>query len=183
MKEKLKRFEELGAQLYRRTTEEEIILAQWWEQLRISGDAQHLFPTTDISLTAFLNLFNSSTVLLHYALDDEGAVKVAGWLEQANHAKEHCMYITWWASEKLRGSKEFMRYTFSILDIYTGTVPVIIAFGPRPEIAKLQKSIGFDIIGSVPKMYNGRDCNVMYITRDLFEQSKMFKTGLKLIGG
>jgi len=183
MKKKLKRFEELGAKFYRKTIEEEIILAQWWEQLRINGDSQHLFPVTNISLTAFLGLFNKPNVLLHYALDEEGAVKVAGWLEQANHAKEHCMYITWWANEKLRGSKEFMRYTFSILDIYTTSVPVIIAFGPRPEIAKLQRSIGFDIIGSVPMMFNGRDCNVMYITRELFEQGKMFKTGLKLIGG
>ena len=181
MEEKVKRIKSLGLKTYQRTSEEEIDLARWWERLRISEECNDLFPSNDISLTRFLNFFVSGKVILHYSLSN-GDIATAAWLEQASHAHEHCMYISWWASEPARRTKQFIRQTFAVLDLYTTAVPTLMAFGPVERIEDLQKKLGFVILGSVPNMFNGRDCNVMYITRDLFESSQFYPTGVKLIG-
>ena len=173
-----KRIAELNLSLYEGKYEEDFYILRWWMKLSESGDLVDVFPRSSQPLFAFGKLFHHPTKLF-YSLH-KGEIWFAVWMSMMGHA----VMFNMWCDKPFRGSKKQLKYTRLAYDAAFQITNVVLGFTKRYKLLRIHQRIGYEILGRIPKMFDGIDDAWMvmltkenYLKGQLCRNDRLYKKG------
>ena len=164
------RSEELGLKIYQATPQEDISIFEWWREISATpdGDLYKAFPQSTWALSSFYSLFRSPRVLLY--VEDSNGIWFTVWMERL----EAAVVFSSWVRESMRGTRAHYRTAKLSYEIAFEMSSTLIGITKRPELLKLHEKIGYTILGSVPKLFDGQDdAWIVVLTKDAFQKGAL----------
>lgn len=152
-------------EVYEPSVETDVLVAQWWDQLRECGDLDHVFSLGARPLSGFFLAFQPPTVLF-FERDPQLGIVRALWLMLLMNT----VAMGLWAHPKRRSEPAGVTFVETVLRQTLAAVPVVVAVINRPQVRDLATRFGFTSVGTVPLIYNGADGELFYLTREQFEE-------------
>lgn len=168
----------LGIALYQPSFESDYLFLHWWLTLNETGDIKRLIIDGSRKLSSFYQVFTPPTITL-YTCDKTGAIDYVCWLRPASAAPdEQAVFISAWASKKVRGRRKHYNLT-RLIHIITLTIwPTILGTTWQPELLELYKKMGYDVVGLLPNTYGQEHIYLIHLTKEKFETSRFYQVGL-----
>jgi hypothetical protein len=144
----------------------DLLLAQWWANLRESGDMETTFFKSAHSLSGFLSFFAPPRILF---LDhEEGVVVRAVWLDPI----EDGAFLGLWLHPRFRGRltlKENLGFVVAVHNAAFKRYRVLMALTSTQKVIDNALKLGYTYLGAVP-FINGDNSttHVMYVTPATF---------------
>ena len=179
MEEFKERAKELGLKIYQPTVEYDIIFARWWETLHETGEYDRLFTRRIHPLSQFMHTFQPPTLTIF--ADDEDGIWVCAWFNLFSDTDSGA-FMHFWGREEKRNTRKGISVTSLIYDFATTFFPVVIGVTKHEDLLYAHRKVGYNIVGQIPHMLDGSDVWILYLTRENFEQGKLFKLGEKING-
>lgn len=180
MEEFVKRAEELGLEVYQPTIEHDLIFSNWYVHLNESGDFDRIFTERLRPLSQFMSNFQSPTITA-FARDDAHNVWICAWFATFSDIASG-VFMHMWCREDMRGTREQYNLTHLIYSFATTAWPVVIGITKHEDLLHIHRKLGYHIVGTIPKMLDQQDVWVLYLTRELFEDSRFYKIGDRVNG-
>jgi hypothetical protein len=142
--------------------ESDIMLLRWWQHMVENGELLEVFGECVATPSGFLNVFADPRTTLYYSTDEHG-VCIALWYEPfmgntalGMWAREDWRKRRWWDALVATLADQFQQ--FQLVMAMTRNRNLIIA-GPE---------MGWTVLGTVPYLYRGDTCTLLYLTREAF---------------
>ena len=149
---------------YEPSAKQDLALYQWYEQLVLSGDMKKAFGQAYWSLSAFLSNFQEPTVLLSES-DDKG-FWFCLW---AKPGYEGTADVHVWIREEKRRTKDALTAVTLGLTTLFQRFAMLMGITQDETIADEHLKLGFVRLGVLPKIGDGADMYINYLTRESFE--------------
>lgn len=145
----------------------DVALLAWYAQLVASGDLAKLLGPSVWGMAAFMRHFIDPQAVLMYEEGPDGAWIAAAWTFPLMGGG------TWglWVSPNYRasGSRRVMNFIMEALAVATGQYPVLVNTTKQDAIVAKTKRLGYSYLGKIPMLFEGEDCHVLYMTREMFQ--------------
>ncbi len=178
MKELQERIKELGIHLYQATSDEDILIAEWWDLLVLDGELSKLVASSAYPLSAFYGLFKSPNILAYTVKDDQ--LESAHWAEPVS-TSEHAVFFSSWSTESLRGTKRqalIMTAVYGVL--FALGKKTLLGITKQEDLVELHKKMGYVILDPVPHLFDDDKAWIMYLTKTGFKNSRLQATANKI---
>lgn len=154
--------------IYQPGTLDDIDLLRWYERMAADGSIKTALGASLWPLSAFISHFSNPEVCVFVLSDDDGwwavtwvAPVMAGW---------SCGF---WIRDDVRGTKgprhdEAMGLMMDSLALSLQQRPLMLSITTQPHVAAIVERAGFTHLGRVPLLFDGQDCDIHYITREVF---------------
>jgi hypothetical protein len=143
----------------------DVPLLHWYAQLAASGDLTRLLGPSIYSMAAFMAHFTSPSANLYYIEDEKGWM-AAAWVFPFLGGG------TWglWVREDKRssGSRQILDLIMETLEDCFSAYPVLVNTTKQPDIVAKTCRLGYKYIGVIPYLFEGDECHVMYMTKEMF---------------
>lgn len=151
--------------IYRRTSEEALMLVCWWVQTGQDGSRGQLFHGTG-SVGETLAYFERPDVTLIYETDDYGI----WWVMWFDPMFDVGSCATWGRADKrrtrqlLKAMEAGWEYGLSIYPALYGVT--------RRELLKVHRHFGYTIVGELPMLRRGRESYMVVLTAEGYHAAK-----------
>ena len=159
MEEKIK---ELGLEMYQPGEDHDIALFNWWVHLNESGDFDRVFTRPTRALSTFLANFTMPTMLF-FIRDDDG-IWLAVWFSPIDRGAGGA-FMNYWARKNMRTTQKHYKCSRFIYDMATEYFPVVVGVTRHEGLLRIHRKIGYNILGQIPKVLDGEDAWLVYLTR------------------
>lgn len=145
-------------------------LLAWYGRMALDGSIQTAVGQSIWSLAAFVKHFADPDVTVFYA-DDEYGWKVVTWIAPVMSG----WTCGFWMRSDIRGTRgeehqAAMAFMMQSLRLSLQSRPLMLAITTQPHVVKIVEKAGFTRLGRVPLLYDGKDCDIYYITREAFAE-------------
>lgn len=145
-------------------TEQDLLLLQWWAQIKETGDLAEAFSPDIGTPSAFLALFQVPTALF-YDYDEKG-IRFAVWI---------CAFmggasINFWARPDYRKGQWADSLMYEVMPKVFAVTPLALFTTRGPHVVKRAREWGWTVLGDVPYLYLGKTATVGYMTREMYEE-------------
>lgn len=173
----LERANDLGITLYQSSTAIDCTLVRWWEHLNQTGDFDLIFTDRLRPLAHFMSNFQPPNIAF-FGQDHEPPYDIwlAVWFAPFSDTNSG-VFMHYWCDKPKRGTPLHLQATHLVYDIATQCWPVIVGITRHEHLLGLHRKLGYNIVGQIPQMLDGQDVWVLYLTRELFLNSRVYKTG------
>lgn len=141
-------------------------LLNWYMQLWQSEDIQKLLGPSLWTLNAFIKNFTASDVALFYEQDDRGWW-AATWVFPFMGGATWGLWVR--ADKRASGSRRAMHLIMDSLSWGLLRYPVLVNTTKQLPIVEKTARLGYTYLGRIPWLFEGEDCHVLYMTREMFE--------------
>ena len=166
--------QKLGIQIYQPCHEHDAVLLRWWAYLNETEEFDRVFTKQLFPLSKFLDNFQPPRITAFNANDD--GIWLCVWIVPFADTDSGA-FLNYWCRESKRGTIEHYKSAKFIYDMATKIWPVLIGTTKHEDLLKIHRKLGYNIVGKVPHMIDGEDAWILYLTRELFEQSRFYKIG------
>jgi len=173
MEELLKKAADLGIVIYKAEPVEDIYLTKWYDYMIESGEWETIFTNELRPLSRFLANFQSPRICAFYP-DPETGCKLAVWFVPFDGNTS--AFMNYWVHPDTRGTSLHYAATRIIYEVATRIWRVILGITKHEHLLRIHRKIGYNIVGQIPELLEGSDVWVLYLTRELFENSYFYKT-------
>lgn len=180
MKELAEKAKELGLIAYQPCEEHDALLLLWWKGLLETEEFDRVLPRRAHKLSSFFQVFQPPTFAM-FAHDEDNRIWIAAWFDLFSDI-DSGVFMHFWGREDMRHTREGILATHIIYDFATRTWPVVVGVTKHEDLLRIHRKVGYNIVGSIPKMLDGVDAWILYLTRELYTDSKFYKTGEKING-
>jgi hypothetical protein len=153
-------------EIYVPGTDGDAPLLQWYGQLVEAGDIANLLGPSLHPLGAFMRHYTDPTSLVLFDEDDHGWTVVALLTTFMGGG-------TWglWVRKDLRGagSRRALSFIMDSLAYAFTLVPVLVNTTRQPEVVAKTERLGYKYLGAIPLLFEGEDCHILYMTREMFQ--------------
>lgn len=171
MNELVENCKKLGLKFYTGTIQDDLYLMKWWMHLYESKkDINKLFRKDSQSLHKFLQLFQQPNVLIYVLKNNE--ITLAAWYSPFELSND-CTYLSAWTHEKYRGTRFQGECMHAIYEIAFSVRSVIIGITKQPDLLPIHRKIGYNILGRIPRAFDGEDGYIMTLTKKAFENGHL----------
>ena len=177
MEDLLERAKELNLMLYQRCLEADIALFKWWTHLNQTGDFDDLFEDTQRSLSAFYDIFKPPCFLI-LAFDGDH-IWNAIWFSPFSDSNT-AAFVGNWCDEPFRGSRRQLAVNIFAYDAAFKFWDVLLGVTKHENLLGIHRKMGYEIVGSIPHFMAGDEAWIVYLTKENFCNSRVYKIGEKL---
>jgi GNAT superfamily N-acetyltransferase len=149
--------------------ETDLLLATWWAKLHTTGDLFAVFPTSIHNLSNFLVWFRPPRELA-YAMDGEG-IWLAAWFEPVFSGA----IMGLWVDPRYRRSRHAAELVGRLYDEALSRYPVLLGVTGQRRLLRAYVKAGYEVLGSVPYLFDGEEGWMLVLTRQAFENSWWFR--------
>lgn len=168
-------FEKLNIRIYSRQHEEDILILRWWIRLQQTGEISDIRNPEAFRLSTFFSDFQPPTTLL-YALDRNGQIDFACWLD-APPADRKTVYHGNWTAAEIRGTRRQYNLTRLSYQLIFEFFENITALTWQPELLKIHEKLGYVITGTIPNYLGHELVYQVYLTKPAFYSSRFMRVG------
>lgn len=171
------RNEQLGINLYQATQPQDYMIAMWWDDITASGEIEKLVASNARTLSSFFRLFQPPN-LMSYTEKDE-RIESAHWLEPVATSSSAVFLSSWWEPES-RGTKRHAQVMSTVYEtIFAMGKKTILGVTKQGELIGLHRSIGYDIMGPIPNLFDDEPAWIMSLTELKFKAGRLFRAANK----
>ena len=152
---------------YQQDTDHDIALADWWGQLKTSGDLDKLFSKDEQSMGRFMRDMRRPTDLV-FQLDAGGRICRAAWFQPFTIGA----LTSIWLREDSRHSTSALKFVYEVLDHATRTWPVLVGITKQPDLLDAHRNLGYTISEPIPNAWDGEPAWFLTLTRAGFEEAR-----------
>ncbi len=140
----------------------DLLVLKWWERMAASGDLEKLFSVKMAECGAFMGAMRK--MLLIYQSDERG-IWSAAWFEPVMSGAR----FAGWIREDRRGSQDGNRAVIESIAFGLDRFPVLLSTWVHdPDWLEWLAALGFETLGTVPRLFEGTDVSVAFVTEDKF---------------
>lgn len=126
---------------------------------------QKLLGPTLWSMSAFMKNFTEPGMVLFYDADEKGWW-IVSWVFPFMGGGTWGLWVR--QDKRASGSRVGLSHIMRSLDFATTRHPVIVNTTKQPEIIAKTQRLGYTYIGMIPLLFDGEDCHVLHMTREVF---------------
>lgn len=145
----------------------DLLAAQLWMTMQQTGDLENIFGVADLTLSQFLGVLGRCET--YFDTDEAGQVWFALWFSKEDLFA--CTSVSIWTRQepgrRLLLLKHFRELVGAALDNTPGNILGSVTL--QPKLVPLFQSLGYTLVGKIPRVGWGKDCFVFYLTRENFE--------------
>ena len=172
----LEEAKKLGLVLYQPCHEYDIALMQWWIHLNESGDFDEVFASSQRALSKFFKIFESPCLT---ALAFEGTkIWMATWFTPFGDNASSA-FVGYWCDKDKRGSHKQLKITKLLYTAAFDFWNVLLGVTKHEHLLKIHRKLGYTIVGDIPHFMENKDAWIVYLTKENFMNSRMYKLGEK----
>ncbi|MHA2065814.1 MAG: hypothetical protein ACXABY_15690 [Candidatus Thorarchaeota archaeon] len=176
MEEYLEEAKKLGLVLYQPCHEYDVALLQWWMHLNETGDFEDLFAQSQRPLSKFLKIFEPPCMLA-LAFEDT-KIWAAMWFTPVGDGAS-AAFVGYWCDKDKRGSRKQFAITKLLYTMAFNFWAVLVGVTKHERLLRIHRKLGYNIVGSIPSFMEGDDAWIVYLNKENFEKSRMYKLGEK----
>ena len=154
-------------EVYYPGTEGDAPLLRWYSVLVDSGDIVTLLGPSCHPLGAFMRHYTEPNTRLMFLEDDKGWCAVA-WVASFLAGGTWGLWVRA-DGARFSGSRKIMAFIMESLHFALEHVPVLINTTRQGSVVVKTKRLGYKYVGVVPLLFEGEDCHILYMTREMFE--------------
>ena len=158
---------ELGITLYVPSFEHDAALARWYKNLIDSGEFEKLFTENYRPLTKFMQLFQLPTTLV-FAVDEIGEIWATMWFFPFDHSKS--AIASAWVREDHRGTEEAKEARNFCYKVAFNIWDTLISITRQEGLLGYLRRLGYNIVGSIPNLLEGKDAWFLYLTKENYKE-------------
>ena len=178
MEEYLKEAKKLGLVLYQPCHEADVMLLQWWVKLNETGDFDEVFAQSQRPLSKFIGIFEPP-VLLALAIED-GKVWAAIWFTPMGSPETAtASFVGYWCEKAKRATRKHAAVTKFVYSMAFRFWKTLVGVTKHEHLLKIHRKMGYNIVGIIPSFMEGEDAWTLYLTKENFEKSNVYKLGEK----
>jgi len=157
--------------IYKRDAASDLLLTQWWARLICDEtECRRVFSReTTASLHSFLSTFQPPNQLV-FKSDLKLGLWFAVWLEPALSGA----FVGLWCRDKMRHTKAALEAGEEALDYGLYRYPVLIGVTKQEKLLDAHRRLGYNVLGKIPRIFDGEDAWIVHITRESFEARKTY---------
>lgn len=144
----------------------DVELLTWYSQLVAGDDLQKLVGPSLFGMAAFLRHFTSPELTLWYIGDEHGWWGVA-WCFPILGGGSWGLWLR--PDKRGSGSREVMAFTMDTLALAVSVYPVLVNTTKQAPVVAKTERLGYTYLGVIPRLFEGEDCHVLYMTSEQFE--------------
>ena len=148
-------------------SDHDIAVADWWGQLKTSGDLIKLFAADEQSMSRFMRDMRRPTELV-FQLDAGGRICRAAWFQPFTIGA----LASIWLREDSRHSASALKFVYEVLDHATRTWPVLVGITKQAELLDAHRKLGYTITDPIPAAWDGEPAWFLTLTRAGFEEAR-----------
>ena len=152
--------------IYQPGTEGDAPLLKWYGQLVEAGDLSNLLGPSLHPLGAFMRYYINPDLCLMYDEDDKGWLAVS-WFSVFMGGGTWSFWIR--SDYRCSGSRRIMRFGMAGLSLALEHTKVLINTTKQPSVVAKTERLGYKYLGVVPLLFEGEDCHILYMTREMFQ--------------
>lgn len=139
------------------------LLLAWWTRMVQSGDIKTFLTEDALALSNFINHFRPPMRLLYKVNADIGI-----WFAAVISPLFDGAFFDMWIDQGHRAGKAWLEAMEEALEVAFDQYPVLIGTTTQANLIDGHLRLGYNIGGMIPKLWNGKDVHVLYITRESF---------------
>lgn len=151
------------------------VLLQWHREVMASDEASKTFVQGMESPSVFLSYFQPPRQFVA-EVDEFSTVQYSAWLDP-------CMsgtYLSFWARPERRKSKAMVQFYLEVIEavfqheaihVILGTIQDRPSDTETTDFLKLHESFGYEYVGAIPYLFDGKDAHIVALTRDGFAEA------------
>jgi hypothetical protein len=146
---------------------DELLVLYWFLNLRSDPvEFENLFCEPLRNLTTILS-WTKNSVSLMIDVDDDG-IRFAAWCSPyLSGAEFGC-----WLRKDSRRTKAALRFISEALDRALSQYPTLMGLTRQPDLHLVHIGLGYDYLGEIPEMFDGKPARVYILTRQGREEAK-----------
>jgi len=152
--------------VYQPGQQADVALLAWYAHLSATGDLPKLLGPSVWSMAAFMRHFTDPQAILMYEEDAQGWAAVT-WVFPLMGGG------TWglWVRPDVRasGSRRVMSFIIESLAVAMSQYPVLVNTTKQADVVAKTGRLGYSYLGKIPLLFEGEDCHVLYMTREMFQ--------------
>ncbi|MHA2266108.1 MAG: hypothetical protein ACXAEN_27250 [Candidatus Thorarchaeota archaeon] len=179
MEEYLEEAKELGLVLYQPCHEYDTALLQWWIHLNETDTFTEVFAESQRSLSKFFRIFEPPNLVV-LAFEDNKIWMVV-WFTPFGDSPTAATVSYWCREDKRgedkRGARKQLKVTKLLYTMAFNFWDVLLGVTRHEHLLRIHRKLGYNIVGSIPHLMSGESAWVVYLTKENFENSRMYKLG------
>ena len=140
-------------------------LFSWYMALWKTEDMQKLLGPSLWGLGAFMRHFTDPNAVLFYLADKDGWYAVS-WLFPMAGGGSWGLWVR--PDKRTGGSREIVNFIMETLAAGLNKWPVLVNTTTQLDIVGKTEKLGYTFVGSIPHLFEGQDCYLLYMTREQF---------------
>ena len=173
MEELVKRAEKLGVMLYIPSFEHDVALAGWYKYLLDNDELNLIFTQDHKPLSKFFRAFEPPTVLA-FATDEAGEIWGTMWFTPFDGYGGKSASVSAWTRKDYRGSAKAREAGGLCYAIAFEAWDVLTSVTRQEGLLRNLRQVGYNILGSIPGLMEGKDAWILYLTKENFEKSARY---------
>ena len=165
---------ELGLVLYQPCHEYDTALLQWWMHLVKTDTFTEVFAESQKPLSKFLNIFQEPNFVV-LAIEDN-KIWMAVWFTPFGDSATAAT-VSYWCHEDKRGSRKQLEITKLLYTAAFDFWDVLLGVTRHEHLLRIHRKLGYNIVGSVPHLMSGEEAWIVYLTKENFINSRLYKVG------
>jgi hypothetical protein len=170
----IERAKALDVEVYQPCLEHDVAFLRWWEEMIASGDFEKVFASNRRTPTSFMETFAPPTLCV-FSRDDKGMWIVVWWHLFAG--MDSGAFMHYWCREDMRGARKQLHVSQLVYDFAMDTWPVVIGLTKHEHLLRIHRKIGYNILGKIPKLLEGEDMWVLYLTPEDWNNGRLANVG------
>jgi hypothetical protein len=154
-------------EIYQPGTDGDAPLLQWYSTLVETEDLAELVGPSLFPLAAFMKHYTAPDTRLLILEDDKGWAAVA-WLSVFMAGGTWGLWVRK-GGPRHSGSRKVMGFIMSSLAYAFEFVPVLVNTTRRGSVVAKTRRLGYNYVGVIPLLFEGEDCHILYMTREMFQ--------------
>jgi hypothetical protein len=152
--------------LYHPGIDGDVFLLNWYATLVADGDLEKLLGPSVWPMAAFMRHFTDPGARLYYLADDKGWWIVA-WSFPFMGGGTWGLWVR--KDKRFSGSRDGMDIIMASLAASLKDYPVLVNTTTQEPVVAKTCRLGYTYMGRIPLLFEGKDCHVLYLTREAFE--------------
>lgn len=153
----------LGIAAYVGLPHEDVLILDWWQELKRVGELDAIFSRSCYSLSRFYKIFQRPNWLFYLA-DDKG-LKLAIWVEPFYASAMTGV----WIAPRCRRSKTVFRSWQLIYQAIFSMFDNVLGVTKRKCLLTEHEKVGYTIVGCINKLLDSQPCWIVHMSKEAFE--------------
>lgn len=175
MNEIMEQAKELGIKTYERRSDQDILIARWWESLVESGEINLITTRGCRSLSGFFRMLGPPRILLY---TEEESIDLAVWFEKAGTSDKGYFFSTW-TDKSIRGTRRQIRTLHTIYEGLFKFADVLVGVTKQKELLDVHRKGGYVYSGAVPYFFDSDPAYMVYLTKPGYRSGKLYALAKK----
>lgn len=163
----------LGINLYQAKKEEDVAIAELFENIDLFQDLENLLAENARSLSGFFKLLSTPNTTFYTT--EDAYIESIHWAQPVYTSNEAVFLSSWWLPSS-RGTKRHALVMSTVYQILFSTgIQTILGVTKQEKLLKLHDKIGYVIHGPIPGLFDGQLGWLMALTELGFKYGKLYR--------